>query len=194
MGFEPNVHHIPTLKKTQEYMQSTGRAVMFFTNTAVAGKDVDRVTFYTDSDTRNNEWGAGLIGMIRKRRGMRKKAEAGSAHVVGLHTLLMQLKKYGKIQTLLMKMDVEGSEYDAVPGTTVAVCVCVCACVCVCVCMCLCVLVCACVCLCMRASSSKSLCVHHTVRASRCVCLCVLVCVCVCLCVRACACVCVHVL
>jgi hypothetical protein len=116
LGFEPNMRHISILEKTQHYRQSQGKAAMFFTNTAVAGKDVEKVTFYTDSDMRNNEWGAGLLDTLGTRRGVRKKTDAGSAHVVGLHTILTQLKIYGKIQALVMKIDVEGSEYDAVPG------------------------------------------------------------------------------
>jgi hypothetical protein len=116
-GFEPNKNHTSKLEKIQQNLQSKGSAVVFFTNTAVAGKDVKNVTFYTDMEMGKKEWGAGLLQRAKGgRRGTRPKIASGNAHVVGLHTILRQIKQYGKIGTLVLKMDIEGSEYDAVPG------------------------------------------------------------------------------
>jgi hypothetical protein len=111
LGFEPNPGHAAYLGKLQNFLQSLGFPVMFFTNTAVTGRDMTNVTFFFDAAKKDsNEVGASLI------QGSTSGRNETVTDTMSLHTIMTELKTYGKINTLLMKFDMEGSEYEALPG------------------------------------------------------------------------------
>jgi len=113
-GFEPNLNHVSRLQRVEKRLVSLGAPVRLFIQAAVGGHEKENVTFYTDNNKRKHEWGAtiekGGVGMGGK------FARVGSGyrvHVVSLPSILRAFKDYGKIRTLLIKLDIEGSEYDA---------------------------------------------------------------------------------
>ncbi len=111
-GFEPNPGHAPWLHRLQTFLRAHDFPVMFFTTTAVTGKDQQNVTFFFDSkEQESNEVGASLV------KGATSGEDETVTTAVSLHSVMAEIKAYGNVDTLLIKVDMEGSEYEALPGT-----------------------------------------------------------------------------
>jgi hypothetical protein len=110
-GFEPNPAHAAYLDKLQNFLRALGHPVMFITRTAVTGKDMANATFYFDPDkSETHQVGASLIQASTSGKNVTK------THTMSLHSIMAEIKAYSNVNTLLMKVDMEGSEYEALPG------------------------------------------------------------------------------
>jgi len=109
IGFEPNHNHRQRLEAVQKRLRNQGAVIRIFTGVAIGDADAYNVSFYSDHSYRRHEWGSGIIPA----KG-RHVSTAGGISVVSLHSILQAVKGYGHIVRTLMKMDVEGSEYQAI--------------------------------------------------------------------------------
>ena len=111
IGFEPNIRHAPRLLQVEAHLKRKGVRVKSFTTTGISGND-ENATFFSDGKYGKEEWGGGIFAS-RIKRGARMNAGNYPVTVVSLHSILGAVKAYGKIRNLLMKLDIEGSEYKA---------------------------------------------------------------------------------
>jgi len=65
VGFEPNPHHTFVLNDIEKHYADCGWRAYFFTETA-ASHDDGNITFITDNDTNNKEWGGSIVANERK--------------------------------------------------------------------------------------------------------------------------------
>jgi len=118
VGFEPNPRHTPGLLEIQEEYTKCGWSVRFHTETAVSNYN-GKTDFYTDSKPYNNEMGAGIVG-----ENVNLKGKSATVDVLRLSDFVLNVvaqrrlpeqEKGKKAPTVLMKMDIEGSEVDVLP-------------------------------------------------------------------------------
>ena len=90
-----------------------GWTVKFFTETAVSNYDGE-ANFFTDDEDAKEEWGAGIVGSNKNlKQGVKNKVK-----VVRLANFILEKVGKRKISggkkkpTVLMKMDIEGSEIE----------------------------------------------------------------------------------
>ena len=115
-GFEPNRNHNNRLKKVERRLREQGVVIKIFTETGVGGEDAFNVSFFSDHAFESNEWGGGISPVTNCKRGVacRPNPTASGVTVVSMHSILQVVKDYGSIDRLLIKIDIEGSEYSAI--------------------------------------------------------------------------------
>ena len=111
IGFEPNRNHKNRLEMVEKRLRSRGAVIKIFTEVGIGGTDGHNMSFYSDHHSRKHEWASGIIPAK-----IRPIATAGGISVVSMHSVLQAVKDYGLINRLLIKLDIEGSEYDAIAG------------------------------------------------------------------------------
>ena len=104
LGFEPNPKHQERLKKLEKKYNEQGWKVHFFPY-AISDED-KQILFYTKNDSKETEdWGASLFDV--------KKEKDLHPYVIKSISLSKFLNKYFKgKQIKLMKMDIEGAEFE----------------------------------------------------------------------------------
>lgn len=110
IGVEMNPSHTLRLAALEtHYRETCGYSVRFFKETA-ASTHAGTVDFWTDGDTLNEEWGASqmLQGNTRKHTNSRI---ANALDLVSF--ILGEIKPFASV--VVMKMDIEGSEYELLP-------------------------------------------------------------------------------
>jgi hypothetical protein len=116
IGFEPNKHHSDRLSAVERHLRRKTRAsIIFFKETGIGGHRGSRdsnLTFYTDGAMTHNEWGGHLETTSNSGQAL------ATVRVASLGVVLWAIGEYGFIDTLYMKSDIEGSEYEAFARAT----------------------------------------------------------------------------
>eukprot|EP00933_Yihiella_yeosuensis_P078342 TRINITY_DN896_c0_g1_i1.p1 TRINITY_DN896_c0_g1~~TRINITY_DN896_c0_g1_i1.p1 ORF type:complete len:302 (+),score=58.65 TRINITY_DN896_c0_g1_i1:91-996(+) len=103
LGFEPNPNHRSQLKEVQDELQKKGYFVHFYPY-AVSGSD-GNATFQVSDSTEHQDWGAKVVSLLQKTH-----ARNITVQKIDFYRFLQELPKESHIK--LMKMDVEGAEWD----------------------------------------------------------------------------------
>jgi len=115
IGFEPNPHHTTVLRSLQYAYEKCGLNVRFYTTTAVAHSD-GAVTFYTDENEKYFEWGGSIIEsrVAKKPVGVTRTIRLADfiLQKVATRQLPYRLGELDRKPSVLMKMDIEGSELE----------------------------------------------------------------------------------
>lgn len=116
IGFEPNMRRTPRLAKVEERLKGKGARVKMLTATGISGHD-GKATFYTSQKSGKEGQAGGLFPSRSMKGPLSHKAKVHGAGypvtVLSLHSILGSVKAYGKVRNLLIKVDIEGSEYEA---------------------------------------------------------------------------------
>ena len=103
LGFEPNPKHYNRLKLLEKKYNDRGWKVYFFPF-VVSNKD-DSVIFYTEDSSEKEDWGATLFKLRNRPQKTKQTLRAISlSNFIKTHLSNKQIK--------LVKMDIEGSEFD----------------------------------------------------------------------------------
>ena len=122
IGFEPNPKHAGYLERLQDNLVCRGRRTHIFTRTAAATV-TSKLTFYSDSRSakERQEWGASLINWQRATNSSVTVQGIDLAEFVMTDVLiplrrahLAQNGNAGLQVPIVMKMDIEGSEYGVI--------------------------------------------------------------------------------
>jgi len=105
-GFEPNPRHSEELRNIEETYNMLGYPVKIFTRTAVSHRN-GLAKFHLDDKPRRNDWGATLLDMSWNKTKTVVKLMDFSAFI---------LEQLSPDATIVMKMDIEGSEYTILPS------------------------------------------------------------------------------
>ncbi|KAH3736136.1 hypothetical protein DPMN_042698 [Dreissena polymorpha] len=109
-GFEANPRHMPRLKQIEKAYVNKGLSVRF-DNYAVSNRSNDTVTVYSETNF-DLDWGAGILDTaINNKKNMTK-------YVVPTMDLADFIRKSVvplRPERILMKMDIEGSEFIVLP-------------------------------------------------------------------------------
>ena len=107
IGVEMNPHHDARLLALQQHYQHTcGYAFHVMNGTAASTFDGETV-FWSDNQFQYNEWGASTIRSDRS-------SEPVSVRAIDLATFILhEIKPIAS--TIVMKLDIEGSEYEVLP-------------------------------------------------------------------------------
>ena len=109
IGIEMNPVHTARLKRLEDHYRTVcGYTVRFLTETAASSQDLNNLTFWTDrTDAENHEWGASLM----------PRTELTESHAVRTLDLarfiLEEIRPFAS--TVVMKLDIEGAEFDVIP-------------------------------------------------------------------------------
>ena len=115
IGFEPNIHHTKALKDIEQAHKSCGWRSQFYTETAAA-HDYGLISFLSDNDLNNLEWGGNIIADQRNSQG----TVSGTVKKMRLADYILERVMTRKIPesvnmeypSVLMKVDIEGSELE----------------------------------------------------------------------------------
>lgn len=117
IGFEPNRKHSEHLLSIQDNLRCRGFHMKFFTETAVTVKE-ETLNFYEDDKAPDevHEWGASLINW-------QNSSNASTFEVHGLdfskflkEQIFYPFQQKGRdLPPILMKIDIEGAEFDVLP-------------------------------------------------------------------------------
>ena len=126
IGFEPNMRHASRLVKVERHLMGLGARVKMFTSTGIGGHD-GNATFFTDYNVEKGGASGTIIPSGSNHGAPGKKTKKHRIHriqdapkvkgkpvtVVSLHSILGAVQEYGRVKTMLVKMDIEGGEYEA---------------------------------------------------------------------------------
>lgn len=123
VGFEPNAHHTQALKDIEQAHRACGWRSHFYTETAAA-HDYGTISFLTDNDLNNLEWGGSIVSDQRSNQG----TVAGTVKKLRLADYVLERVKTRKIPesipneypSVLMKVDIEGSELEVLTDMIVS--------------------------------------------------------------------------
>jgi hypothetical protein len=110
IGFELNPSHTERLNALEtHYRDNCNYSVHFFTETA-ATKNNGTITFWSDGDLSHLEWGASTNTPMRIRKD-RRNSTVQSIDLAAF--ILREITPFAS--TIVMKIDIEGGEYDLLP-------------------------------------------------------------------------------
>jgi hypothetical protein len=114
IGFEPNKRHASRLVKVERHLMGLGARVKMFTATGIGGHD-GNATFFTDNNPEKGKASRGAPGKKAKKHRPQgaPRGKGNPVTVVSLHSILGAVQDYGRVKTLLIKLDIEGGEYEA---------------------------------------------------------------------------------
>ena len=116
VGIEPNPSHTASLRRIEAEERAAGRRVTIL---PVAVSDTNgEAVFWSDQDYQAGEWGSSLLRWQRKMT-PRKSSRVAT---VSLDWLLQTHVLAAAPAHVVVKMDIEGAEYDALPPALEAVC------------------------------------------------------------------------
>jgi FkbM family methyltransferase len=121
IGFEPNPKHTGYLKRLQDNLVCRGRRVHIYTSTAAA-TNTSKLTFYSDSRSpkERHEWAASLIhsqwttNSSLTVQGIDLAEFIMTNVLIPLHRVHFTREENGLRVPIVMKMDIEGSEYGVI--------------------------------------------------------------------------------
>jgi hypothetical protein len=116
-GFEANPTHAARLAELQECYLSRGWRVQFFVPAAV-GVTEGNISFYTDNDKEYNEWGASIFDVYKTSDMKVTVPQVDLARFIldQIHgRVIPPANASARAPSVLMKMDVEGTELMLVP-------------------------------------------------------------------------------
>ena len=123
IGFEPNVHHTKALKDVEQAHKACGWRSHFYTETAAA-HDYGTISFLSDNDFGNLEWGGSIISDQRSYDG----TIIGNATKIRLSDYVFERILTRNIPesisneypSIIMKVDIEGSELEVLTDMVVS--------------------------------------------------------------------------
>jgi len=112
IGFEPNpLHRQRHQDLANAYAKMGWRYRAFFAGVSGWATPGDKLTFYRQDNGKNNDWGFSL----KHSYGKKKNAEKHDVPIFSLATFVNEHVGGARPEKVLMKMDVEGSEYSTFP-------------------------------------------------------------------------------
>jgi len=124
VGFEPNPHHTNKLSDIEKSYHKCGWKTWFFKETGVSNRS-GQATFYSDGADAYNEWGGGILSPKVNSISLESKKSNKTIHLLRLSQFLLDVVGKRKLPskgsssrrppTVVMKMDIEGSEIDVLP-------------------------------------------------------------------------------
>jgi len=115
VGFEPNPIHRPTLQRIERHHRERGKRIKIVEAAIGANNSVQR--FFSDGQqaSKANYWGSSLL-MWSKEHVKHANSSSVLVPVLSLETLLRTVAlPWGRMLPLIMKLDIEGAEYTALP-------------------------------------------------------------------------------
>ena len=97
-GFEANPRHFKRLRQVQDIYNALGWKTTFY-NRVVWTENNDTMTIYSDDENRNEDWGAGVF----------------EVPTVDIASWFESIIDQYSPKTVMVKMDIEGSEYKVIP-------------------------------------------------------------------------------
>lgn len=110
-GFEANPRHVERLKQVQDIYNALGWKTTFY-NRVVWTKNNDTMTIYSDDKNRNQDWGAGILDTRIPDKNTMTKFQVPTVDIASWFESMID--EYSP-QTVMVKMDIEGSEYNVIP-------------------------------------------------------------------------------
>jgi hypothetical protein len=126
VGFEPNPRHAATLKDIERAHKACGWRTHFYTETAAA-HDYGKVDFLTDNELEKLEWGGSIVSISDRRK--KKLSVAGTVKKMRLADYILERVITRKISksaihksppSILLKLDIEGSELEVLTDMIVS--------------------------------------------------------------------------
>lgn len=109
VGFEPNPSHITSLRAIEARYRAAGRRVTIVP--AAVSDSNGQATFWSDQDFKAGEWGSSLL---RWQREMTPR-HTSTVRTVALDWLMRTHVEAVAPHVVVVKIDIEGAEYDALP-------------------------------------------------------------------------------
>lgn len=110
-GFEANPRHNQILEKLQGVYNKIGWKTNFF-NRVVWKKNGETMKIYSDDENRNEDWGAGVLDTKIPNKSKMTIFEIPTIDIASW--LQSIIDKYNP-EVVMVKMDIEGSEYEVIP-------------------------------------------------------------------------------
>ena len=109
VGFEPNPSHTAPLRAIESRHRAAGRRVTIIP--AAISDSNGQATFWSDQDFKAGEWGSSLL---RWQREMTPR-HTSAVRTVALDWLMRTHVEAAAPRLVVVKLDIEGAEYDALP-------------------------------------------------------------------------------
>lgn len=110
-GFEANPRHFKRLRQVQDIYNALGWKTTFY-NRVVWTENNDTMTIYSDDENRNEDWGAGVFDTAIPDKNTMTKFEVPTVDIASWFESIID--QYSP-KTVMVKMDIEGSEYKVIP-------------------------------------------------------------------------------
>jgi hypothetical protein len=123
IGFEPNAHHTKALKDIEQAHKACGWRSHFYTETAAA-HDYGTISFLSDNDLGNLEWGGSIVADQRNSQGKIvgavKRMRLADFVLERVMTRQIPETVTSDFPSVLMKVDIEGSELEVLTDMLVS--------------------------------------------------------------------------
>ena len=120
IGFEPNARHTPALLDVEQAHKACGWRSHFYTETAAA-HDYGTIEFFSDNDMTHREWGGSIVAKSGgKATGTAKKMRLADYVIERILTRNIPESVSTRKPSILMKMDIEGSELEVLTDMIVS--------------------------------------------------------------------------
>lgn len=119
-GFEPDPSHSQRLKEIEAVYRSRGFCVRIFTQTAIGTRDT-MVTLYQDKDIKHQRWSSSVVMSRNMDLSSRSSYNVNSINASRLVESVSERCCWDdtfptrKKPAIVMKMDIEGAEYEVIP-------------------------------------------------------------------------------
>lgn len=119
IGFEPDPSHTHRLEEVESWYRSGGYCVRIFTQTAIGTQD-GPVQLYQDKDVKHERWGSSIVLARNRDHSVRSITTVNSVNASRLVEKLSHrccwdnAIHYQKKPAIIVKMDIEGAEYDVI--------------------------------------------------------------------------------
>jgi FkbM family methyltransferase len=110
-GFEANPKHFKRLIKLQDIYNTLGWKTNFF-NKVVWTEDGRTMTIYSDDENRNEDWGSGVLDTAIPDKNRMSEFKVPT---IDIALWLQSIIKEYRPSAVMLKMDIEGSEYNVLP-------------------------------------------------------------------------------
>lgn len=110
-GFEANPRHFKRLRQLQDIYNALGWKTTFY-NRVVWTENNNTMTIYSDDENRNEDWGAGVFDTAIPDKNTMTKFEVPTVDIASWFESIID--QYSP-KTVMVKMDIEGSEYKVIP-------------------------------------------------------------------------------
>lgn len=120
IGFEPDPSHTRRLQEVESHYRRRGYCVRIFTETAIGTHD-GPISLYQDKDVKHQRMGSSIVHSFKNDHSVRPVTKVTSVNVSKLVESISQrccwynASHMSKQPSIVMKMDIEGAEYRAIP-------------------------------------------------------------------------------